>query len=392
MDTINFRDEAYNIFQDLLNYRRHIHRNPELSFEEYETSRYIKQILDKMEVKNYSLTETGVVGLIGNGENCVALRADIDALPILEGTGLEFESDKIGKMHACGHDMHTAMLLGAASILKNHENQIKGTVKLIFQPGEELIPGGASQMIEAGVLDNPKPKAIFAQHVHPMSKTGTILTAPGPFTTSADELYWSIIGISSHAALPHIGSDPIIAASNLIVSLQSLITKYKNPLDPAVMGITSFHGGTSTNIIPDIVDLKGTLRTFDNSWRQKAHRIIERFSVEICRQYDTECLYKPKMGYPSTINDEKTTAFVKDTVRNIFGDNQFEDTRPMMWAEDFAYFSNKIPATLWLLGVKPSEVKEMPSLHNSAFSPDEDAMPVGTAMLAAVAFKYLEGL
>lgn len=392
MKTINFREEANKIFPLLLDYRRHIHRNPELSFEEFETSRFIMQILDDMGIKNFSLTETGVVGLIGNGDNCVALRADMDALPILEGTGLEFQSEKHGIMHACGHDMHTAMLLGAARILKKHEKKLKGTVKLIFQPGEELIPGGAYQMIEAGVMDYPKPQAIFAQHVHPMSETGMILTAPGPFTSSSDELYWTIIGKSSHAALPHIGSDPIIAASNLIVSLQSLITKYKNPLDPAVISITSFHGGTSTNIIPEIVDLKGTLRTFNDIWRQKAHKIIEHFSVEICRQFDTECLYKPKMGFPTTLNNDLTTTLVKNTAKNVLGINQFEDTPPMMWAEDFAYFSYKVPATLWLLGVKPFEVEEMPSLHNTAFSPDEDALPVGTAMLAAVAFNFLEGL
>jgi amidohydrolase len=386
----NFREEANRIIPDLLDYRRYIHRNPELSFEEFETAKFISQTLDDIGVKNFSLTETGVVGLIGEGDNCVALRADMDALPILEGTGLEFQSEKHGIMHACGHDMHTAMLLGAAKILKKHESKLNGTVKLIFQPGEELIPGGAYQMIKAGVLDYPKPKAIFAQHVHPMSDTGMILTAPGPFTSSADELYWTIIGRSTHAALPHIGSDPIIAASNLIVSLQSLITKYKNPLDPAVLAITSFHGGTSTNIIPEIVDLKGTLRTFDDSWRQKAHKIIEHFSVEICRQFDTECLYKPKMGFPPTLNNERMTALVKETAREVLGVNNFEDTPPMMWAEDFGYYSYKIPATLWLLGVKPPELEEMPSLHNTAFSPDEDALPIGATMLASVASRFLE--
>lgn len=392
MGKINFKEEANKIFPDILDYRRHIHRYPELSFEEYETSKFVMKTLDKIGIKNFSLTETGVVGLVGEGDNCVALRADMDALPILEGTSLDFESENHGVMHACGHDMHTAMLLGAAMILKKYEKHLQGTVKLIFQPGEEIIPGGALQMIEAGVLNYPKPSAIFAQHVHPMADTGIILTAPGAFTTSADELYWTIIGKSCHAALPHIGSDPIITASNLIVSLQSLITKYKNPLDPAVISITSFHGGTTTNIIPEIVDLKGTLRTFDNDWRIKAHRIIERFSVEICRQFDTECIYKPKMGFPTTFNNELTTTLVKNTVRDVFNASRFENTPPMMWAEDFAYYTNEIPATLWLLGVKPPELEEMPSLHNTGFAPDEDALPVGTAMLAAVAFNYLAGL
>ena len=392
MNEINFKKEAEKIYPDIIEFRRHFHRHPEISFEEYETSNYIRQKLDEMGIKNFSLAKTGVVGLIGEGENCAALRADMDALPILESTGLEFESEKHGVMHACGHDMHSAMLLGAAMILKKYEKDIKGQVKLIFQHAEELIPGGASELIEAGVLEYPKPSAIFAQHIHTTAETGKILTAPGAFTTSADELYWTIIGKSTHAAMPQIGNDPIMAASNLVLSLQSLITKFKDPLDPAVLSVTSFHGGKTTNIVPEIVDLQGTLRAFDQDWREKAHKLIERFSVEICRQYGTECLYKPKMGFPPTLNNETTTTLVKNIVRDLYGPQSFETTRPMTWAEDFAYYTYKIPGTLWLLGVKPHDADEMPSLHNPRLNPDENALPVGTAMLAAVAFNYLLGL
>jgi amidohydrolase len=382
--------QAQNLQDSIIADRRHLHQNPELSFMEYDTSAYIQGRLQSMNIPFTVMAETGVVALIGKGMPCIALRADIDALPISEETGLEFRSQKQGIMHACGHDAHTAMLLGAAQILKKNEDKLKGTVKLIFQPGEEKVPGGASLMVAAGVLENPRPSVIFGQHVYPDAPTGTILLSEGPMMASADELYWTIHGKGAHAAQPHQGIDPILMASELILHLQSLITKFRNPLLPGVLGITSIHGGSATNIIPEKVEMKGTLRSFDAAWREEAIHRIEKHSKELCALYGGSCDIQILRGYPAVYNNPTAAGFARQIALELAGQAHTADFEPKMWGEDFAYYGQHIPAAFWMLGVRPEGSTSMPGLHNARFTPDEKAFATGTAMMAAIAMEWLE--
>lgn len=370
--------------------RRHIHSNPELSFQEFQTAEYIRCILNQHNIYNYPLAETGTVAIIGKGDSCVALRADIDALPIFEETNLEFASRTDGIMHACGHDMHTSMLLTAAIILKENESNLNGCVKLIFQPAEEKIPGGAKLMIEQGVLENPRPLAIFGQHIYPQEQSGTVSTNSGPVLASADELYFTIKGKGSHAAQPHVGSDAILAASNLIIYYQSIISKFKNPLESGVLSVTSIHGGSATNIFPDEVKMMGTLRAYSNDWRFRVHDILRKNSKQIAELYGCTCEVEILEGYPPVVNDNSTTQFARTISEELFGKENTLEFEPKMWAEDFAYFAKEIPACFWLTGVRPAGVQELPPLHNSRLSPDENAMANGVAMLVYSAYKFLE--
>jgi amidohydrolase len=345
--------------------------------------------LDELGIENNIIGETGVVALIGKGKKCVALRADIDALPIEEETGLEFASKNKGIMHACGHDMHTTMLLVAAEILKAKEDSLNGIVKLIFQPGEEKLPGGASILIEEGVLENPKVEAIFGQHIYPGEEEGTVSLNSGPVMGAPDELYFTIRGKSTHAAQPHLGYDPIVTASYLILHFQDLLTKYKDPIEPGVLSITSINGGNSTNIIPDEVKLMGTLRSFDEKWRSKMHKLIYENSELLSKLYGCEIDVTIKKGYPPVINDEKLTEMTINISEEIVGKDKTIEFVPKMWGEDFAFYGQNIPSTFWFVGVRPSDMDDMPALHNSKLSPSEKAMPIGTAMLVNSAINYL---
>lgn len=384
------KSKAKEYLQETIEIRRKIHQNPELSFEEYETSKFIKSYLESLNIESKYFTETGVVAHLGKGEKCIALRADIDALPIEEETELEFCSTNQGIMHACGHDLHTSMLLTAARILKELEDKLSGTVKLIFQPGEEKLPGGAKLMIENGVLNDPKPEAIFGQHVNPELETGVIAVTDGPVMASADELYWTLKGKGCHAAQPHKGADPILAASQLIVFYQSLMTKYKDPLKSGVLTVTSINGGSATNIIPDNVKLIGTMRAFDDDWRLEFHELLQTKSRSLCALYGVECNLEIKKGYPPLINNKHTSDFVRDTAIGNFGVTKFIEFIPKMWAEDFAYYAQEIPSTFWFLGVKAKDQSVMPALHNSKFNPQEEAMLNGIIQMVSVAVNYFK--
>lgn len=379
---------AKELFSKIVEYRRYLHQNPEVSFKEFNTCRFICETLDKLSVKYNKCTETGVVAVIGSGEPCVALRADIDALLIKEETELEFKSQNEGIMHACGHDFHTAMLLGATEIIKEKESELKGTVKIIFQPGEEMLPGGAKLMIENSVLENPKPVAIFGQHIDPNNKCGKVFLSQGPVMASSDELYWTIKGHGSHAAQPHLGKDPIIAAASLIMNLQSIITKFRNPFDTAVLSVTSIHSGSATNIIPEVAELKGTFRTYDENLRESSLQSIKNMTDALCSSYNTMCNQKTLRGYPALVNNSYTTSFVKTVAQDILGGNNVEDFKPKMWAEDFAYFAQKIPGTFWFIGAKNEDNGDH-GLHSPLLSPNENALLTGTIMLAAVALNFV---
>lgn len=386
----NISQRAIDIYENIIEYRRHIHSNPELSFEEYKTTEFICSLLDKWGIEYNRPILTGVVAQVGSGNRCIALRADIDALPIEESTGLDYSSINNGVMHACGHDMHTAMLLGALKIIKEHESKLKGTVKFIFQPGEEKIPGGASILIDKGVLNNPDVEAVFGQHVNPGAETGLISILPGPIMGSADELYWTISGKGAHAAQPHIGNDAILASANIITYVQSLISKYKNPVDAGLISITSVHGGTAPNIFPDEVKMMGTMRSFDNKWREGILTLLTERSDKIASLYDCHCKVEIRKGYPPLINNDKTTGFITELATDIFGNKKVEKFEPKMWAEDFAYFALKVPSTFWFLGVRPKNVSEIPALHNAGFAPDEEALKSGITMLASIPFNYFD--
>ncbi len=383
------RERVQNLFPELVELRRHLHRFPELSFKEVETSNFISEQLTSMGIAHTRMATTGIVAHIGAGDRCVALRADIDALPIHEETGLPYASERPGVMHACGHDTHTTMLLGAARILKEREADLGGVVKLIFQPGEELSPGGASLMIADGALENPRPEIMFGQHIYPDAAAGTLQFVAGPALASADELYWTIQGFGAHAAQPHKGKDPLLAATGLVHHLRSLITSRRNPLHPGVLTITSIHGGSATNIIPDVVELKGTLRAFNNEWREFAWTWLEEQTRAYCALYECEGKLNIVKGYPPLINDEHAVAFARTVAQSVVDPAAIDDFEPKMWAEDFAFYSQQMPVCFWMLGGRPLDMDSMPGLHNAAFAPAEEAMVIGTTLLVESAQTYL---
>lgn len=378
------------LYPQMVEMRRHIHQHPELSFQEFETSKFISQQLTDMGVENSIIAATGVVAHIGSGERCVALRADIDALPITEETGLAYASQNPGVMHACGHDTHTTMLLTAARILKANESNLNGVVKLLFQPGEEKTPGGASIMIEQGALQNPTPEIIFGQHINPDAPFGEVSFVAGPMMASADELYWTIKGFGAHAAQPHKGKDPIMAATGLVQHLQSLVTKNRNPLLPGVMTITSIHGGSATNIIPDVVEMKGTLRSFDAQWRRDAWTYLEEQTRLYCALHGCEGSIEIHKGYPPLVNDAGAVEFARSVASTILDASKISDFEPKMWAEDFSFYTEHMPACFWMLGGRPASLETMPGLHNPRFAPEEEAMITGAALLVEFATQYLK--
>ncbi len=373
----------------LIQTRRRLHEYPELSFQEVQTSSFIRAQLDELAIPYRIAATTGTIATIGSGTKCVGLRADIDALPITEETNLPFASQNPGVMHACGHDTHTAMLLGAARLLKENESQLGGTVVLVFQPGEEKSPGGASLLIAEGALDSPRPQAMFGQHIDPDQESGVISFVSGPMMASADELTISIHGFGAHAAQPHKGHDPLFTAAGLVQHLQGVLSRMKNPLVPSVLTITSFHGGTTFNVIPESVVLQGTLRSFDSAWREEAWKVITEQVRDYCALFQCTSHVEITKGYPPLVNNAHATAFARSVAEEVFGDGYVREFEPKMWAEDFSYYAEIIPSCFWMLGGRPSNSTVSAGLHHPRFSPDESAMIKGAQMLAAVAMRYL---
>jgi hippurate hydrolase len=378
------------IFPELVGIRRTIHQIPELSFQEYNTSALIQKELSSIGLDFTVLANTGVVAEFGNENGrCVALRADIDALPIVEENDIPYKSTIDGVMHACGHDMHTTMLLGATKILYQHKDILPGKVKVVFQPGEEKTPGGASILLQEGLLElGQKPDMIFGQHVDPDASVGTVSFAEGPMLASADELYWTLRGHGVHAAQPHKGNDVIVAASALIQHLQTIVSRMRNPLYPGVLSVASIHAGSATNILPEELTMMGTLRSFNNEWRFEALEKIKVATKEICELYGVEGVCNPSIGYPPLVTDSFATSIARSAARNVKGIQKIENFEPKMWAEDFAFYAEKIPACFWMLGVKPLDVVSMPGLHNPRFLPEEDAMKYGIAMFIQSTFEF----
>ena len=370
---------------EFIDIRHHLHANPELSYEEYETSKFVQQKLASYNIPFEIKATTGVIGLI-KGKNpekrVVALRADMDALPIIEENDVAYKSTRPGIMHACGHDAHTACLLGAAKILSELKNEWEGTVKLIFQPGEEKNPGGASILIKEGVLENPAPQTIFGMHVHPSLATGRLSFRGGMVMASADEIYITIKAKGGHAAQPHLTADTILIGSNLIVALQQIISRNNNPFNPSVLSITSFQGGNTTNVIPSEVKLMGTLRAMDEEWRFKAHALIKKLATELVENMGASIDIKIDVGYPHVFNNEKLSAAASKKAAGFMGKDKIEETELRMGGEDFAFYSHKIPACFFRLGTGNVAKGITIGGHTPTFNIDEDAIEIGMSIMA----------
>ena len=365
--------------------RHHLHAHPELSYKEFETSKFIQAQLSGLGIPFEIMAETGVIGLIHGrnpGSRVVALRADIDALPISEANEVDYRSKNDGIMHACGHDVHTSCLLGAAKILQQTREHWEGTVKLVFQPGEEKNPGGASLLIKEGVLMNPAPSAIFGLHVHPTLPVGRVSFRAGKVMASADELYLTVRGKGGHAAAPHLCVDPVLIASHLVVALQQVISRNNYPLNPSVLSITSFNGGTTTNVIPEEVRLMGTFRAMDEEWRFRAHELITSISMNLVRSMGGELDLLIDVGYPSVYNHEVLHERARTQAVAFLGDDRVEETEIRMGAEDFGYYSQQIPGCFFRLGVMNREAGITSGVHTPTFNIDESAIEVGMGMMA----------
>lgn len=365
--------------------RHHLHANPEISYQEFETSKFVQQQLSRYNIPYEVKATTGVIGLI-RGKNpdsrIIALRADMDALPITEQNNVPYKSTKPGLMHACGHDVHTTCLLGAARILSETKEEWEGTVKLIFQPGEEKNPGGASLLINEGVLDNPKPQAIFALHVNPQLEKGKLSFRAGKVMASADEIYITIKSKGGHAAAPHLTSDTILIASHLVVALQQVVSRNNSPLKPSVLSITSFQGGFTTNVIPSEVKLMGTFRAMDEEWRFKAHDIIRKLSTELVHSMGAEIELHIDVGYPAVYNHEALHHATKELAVQWMEAENVEETEIRMGAEDFGFYSQLVPGCFFRLGTANAAKGITAGVHTPLFDIDEEAIAIGMGIMA----------
>ena len=384
------KDLSYRYKDEFIAIRRHIHTNPELSYVEFETSLFIQTKLTEWGIPFEIKATTGVIGII-KGKNAeeriVALRADMDALPIVEENDVSYKSKNIGIMHACGHDVHTTCLLGAAKILNETKDQWSGTVKLIFQPGEEKNPGGASLLIKEGVLENPAPQKIFALHVHPGMEPGEFSFRGGMVMASADEIYITIKAKGGHAAAPHYTADTILIASQLVVSLQQIISRNNNPFNPSVLSITSIQGGNTTNVIPSEVKLMGTFRAMSEEWRFKAHELIKTQTELLVKSLGAEVNIKIDIGYPFVKNDEALSNSSRKLAEEFAGADNVCETELRMGAEDFAYYSHLIPACFFRLGAGNKEKGITNMVHTPVFNIDENAIEHGIGMMAWLGMK-----
>lgn len=368
--------------------RHHLHANPELSYQEFETSAFIQKKLAETGIPFRVLATTGVVGLIEGknpGSRIIALRADMDALPIEEQNEVEYKSAKKGVMHACGHDVHTTCLLGVAKILSETRNQWEGTIKLIFQPGEEKNPGGASIMIKEGVLENPAPQKILAMHVHTVLEPGEFSFRGGMVMASADELYITVKAKGGHAAAPHLTADPIVIVSHIILGLQQVVSRNNNPFNPSVLSITSVQAGNTTNVIPSEVKLMGTFRAMNEAWRFEAHQLIEKYVTETAATFGAQAHIKIDVGYPFVLNDETLSASAMEKAIEFAGKENVSETELRMGAEDFAYYSHRIPACFFRTGAASKAKGITSGVHTPTFNIDEDAIEHSMGMMAWLA-------
>ena len=383
---------AAGVLESTIQNRRHLHAHPELSFQEHKTVAFVAAKLDELGIAYKPMANTGLVALIKGdkaSDQVVALRADMDALPIQEANEVAYKSTHAGVMHACGHDAHTASLLGTAAILQQLKAEFGGTIKLIFQPAEELLPGGANQMIKEGVLENPKPQAVFGQHVMPFIETGKVGFRSGKYMASTDELYVTVNGKGGHAAQPQQNIDPVMITAQILVSLQQIVSRTANPNTPSVLSFGKVQANGATNVIPNEVKLEGTFRTMDEAWRAEAHTRMKKMAEGIAESMGGSCEFEIKKGYPFLVNEEKLTAAAKQYAQEYLGKENVLDLDIWMAAEDFAYYSQVTDACFYRLGTRNEAKGITSSVHTPTFDIDENALAISTGLMAYIALKRL---
>ncbi len=376
-------------FPEVQRIRRYLHQHPELSFEEHNTAKFIEKELEQI-----GITETKRVATTGitfelKGKKpgkAIALRADMDALPIQEQNNVSYKSQNPGVMHACGHDVHASSLLGAAMILHNLRDELSGVIKFIFQPGEEKIPGGASLMIKAGVLKNPRPETILGQHVMPLIDVGKVGFRSGMYMASADEIYFRVVGKGGHAAMPESLVDPVLITSHIIVALQQIVSRKASPKTPSVLSFGDIQGHGATNVIPDHVDVMGTFRTFDEEWRTKAHNAMAKMARGIAESMGATCEFDIKKGYPYLENAPEYTRRNRQAAEAYLGKENVVDLDLWLAAEDFAFYSHEVDACFYRLGIRNEPKGIVSGVHTPTFDIDEEALITGMGLMSWLAF------
>lgn len=387
------KDLALKYSDEVVSIRRHIHANPELSYEEHNTARYVAAQLRAFGIEPVEgVATTGLIAEI-KGKNpekkTIALRADMDALPINEASEVPYRSKNPGVMHACGHDVHTSSLLGTARILKEVSDQFEGTVRLLFQPGEEKNPGGASYMIRDGALENPRPAGIVGQHVYPLLDVGKVGFREGMFMASADEIYLRVIGKGGHGAWPELAIDPVVIASHIIVALQQIISRNASPRQPSVLTFGKIFGNGATNIIPDEVNIAGTFRAMNETWRNDALERIQKMAESIASGMGGRCEVNISRGYPYLENNPELTSRIREAAVAYLGPENVVDIEYSLGAEDFAYYSQVVPACFYRLGTRNKDKGITAYVHTPNFDIDEDALKISTGLMAWMAITEL---
>jgi len=387
--------KSLSIANEVIAWRRHIHAHPELSYKEFNTVKFVDTTLREIGLKPQAIAGTGLPVLI-EGKNpqkkVVALRADMDALPIKEDNAVDYKSTITGVMHACGHDAHTASLLGTAKILASFKDQFEGTVKMLFQPGEEKNPGGASYMIRDGALENPRPASIIGQHVMPLLPAGTIGFREGMYMASSDEIYLKVIGKGGHAAAPELVVDPVLIASHIIIALQQIISRNASPKQPTVLSFGKITALGATNIIPDEVNIAGTFRAMNEAWRKEGLAKIKTMAESMAQGMGGRCEVTLSQGYPYLENNPELTRHIRQAAEEYVGKENVVDLDLTLGSEDFAYYSHVIPASFYRLGTR-NESKGITSyIHTPTFNIDEDALAIGPGLMAWMAIRELEAL
>lgn len=381
------------IYDKVKEIREHIHQYPELSFQEHETMSFVCSQLDRIGIPyQKGVAGTGIVALIKGGhhlpdQECVALRADLDALPILEQNEVRYRSSRKGVMHACGHDVHTAILIGSAEILFELRDLLPSPVKLVFQPGEEKNPGGASLLIKEGVLENPSVREMYALHVYPEMDAGKVGFKGGMYMASCDEIYITIHGKGGHGAMPHACVDPIMIGANLLVELQQVVSRKCDPKIPCVLSFGHFEALGATNVIPEKAILKGTFRSMDEAWRKTAHDLIVAISESIIESHGGKAEIEISKGYPFLVNDEILTDEMRQKSTVILGEENVEELPIRLTAEDFSFYSQKVPVCFFRLGVRNEDQGITYGVHHPKFNIDPTALITGMRIMASTAFK-----
>ena len=379
-------------FEEIKTYRRHLHQHPELSFKEYNTADFIENKLREMGIENVQrIVKTGVTFLLegsSEGKN-LALRADIDALPIFEKNKVDYKSKYDGIMHACGHDVHTSCLLGVAKILHQLKSEFKGSVKFIFQPGEEKAPGGASLLIKDGILKDPIPKAILGQHVMPFIEVGKVGFRPGKYMASSDEIYLTIEGEGGHAAMPEKLVDPVIITSHILIALQQIISRKASPKMPSVLSFGDISSKGSTNVIPDFVNVSGTFRTFDEIWRAEALVLITNMAEGIATSMGAKCKVRIEKGYPYLFNDPAYTERNISAAQEYLGVENVVNLDLWMASEDFSFYSQNVEGCFYRLGTRNETKSIISGVHTPDFNIDEDALKIGMGLMSWLTIQEL---